>query len=335
MAHRINWKETQTETTTLFNFKWQQNKIGIDYKNLSKVASIKQTVNHFEFHSLISNKCNLFINLLKYCESKNLEVFKFIPFTILFNYNCISYNNQMDNFETLFNNIKDYVYDLSKLKNYKNIFDTNTKSKKFNPSFSVTGDVSNDKTGLKTSIMISPDYYIGKNYWIVKAADLNRGRCIKMADSLNKIQKLIKKFNIGIAKEFLDGINEDNEIPISKNITEDEQKKLMNKYRTNSVIVQKYIENPLLYKGRKFDIRIWVLVTHKMQVYIFREGHLKTSSVPYDINNIDSYVHITNYSIQKYNDNFSKHECGNEVSFKDFQVIIFKFKFKNNKYRHF
>ena len=96
----------------------------------------------------------------------------------------------------------------------------------------------------------------------------------------------------------------------------------MNKYRTNSVIVQKYIEKPLLYRGRKFDIRIWVMMTHNSQVYVFKEGHLKTSSVAYDINLTNSYVHITNYSIQKYNNNFSKFECGNEVSFTDFQNFL-------------
>ncbi len=51
-----------------------------------------------------------------------------------------------------------------------------------------------------------------------------------------------------------------------------------------------------------------------------REGHLKTASLPYNNNNIDTFVHLTNYSVQKYNDNFSKFEYGNEVSFRDFQV---------------
>ena len=37
---------------------------------------------------------------------------------------------------------------------------------------------------------------------------------------------------------------------------------------------------------------------------------------------MNSFVHLTNYSVQKYNDNFSQYEKGNEVSFKDFQVLI-------------
>jgi len=67
---------------------------------------------------------------------------------------------------------------------------------------------------------------------------------------------------------------------------------------------------------------MWVLVTHKMEAYIFREGHLKTCSVEYDINQKDSFVHLTNYSVQKYCENFSKFEIGNEVSFDQFQNFL-------------
>ena len=56
-----------------------------------------------------------------------------------------------------------------------------------------------------------------------------------------------------------------------------------------------------------------------MDVYIFKEGHLKASSVNFSIDNNNSFIHLTNYSLQKYNKNFSKYELGNEISFKTFQ----------------
>ncbi len=37
----------------------------------------------------------------------------------------------------------------------------------------------------------------------------------------------------------------------------------------------------------------------------------------------DKFIHITNYSLQKHNNNFNKYEEGNELSFKDFQVRRF------------
>lgn len=42
MQHRANWKECQNTVTTLYNFKWQQNCIGLDFSSLNKVPSIKQ-----------------------------------------------------------------------------------------------------------------------------------------------------------------------------------------------------------------------------------------------------------------------------------------------------
>jgi hypothetical protein len=71
MQHRKNWKEVTTLSYNNFNFKWQHTSIGLDFTALSKNGSIKQLVNHFEFHSAISNKLNLFINLMKYCEVLN------------------------------------------------------------------------------------------------------------------------------------------------------------------------------------------------------------------------------------------------------------------------
>lgn len=37
-----------------------------------------------------------------------------------------------------------------------------------------------------------------------------------------------------------------------------------------SFVIQKYIEKPLLYKGYKFDIRVFGLFTQKRELYIFQ-----------------------------------------------------------------
>ena len=83
--------------------------------------------------------------------------------------------------------------------------------------------------------------------------------------------------------------------------------------------------------NRKFDIRIWVLLDHNMNVFIFKEGHLKCSSETYDVQNKNQFVHITNYSVQKHSQNFEKYEFGNEVSFTDFQV---NFIFNEERFRY-
>jgi len=47
-------------------------------------------------------------------------------------------------------------------------------------------------------------------------------------------------------------------------------KESLKRYKTETVILQKYIERPLLYMNKKFDIRVWVLLNHKLDIYLFK-----------------------------------------------------------------
>ena len=68
--------------------------------------------------------------------------------------------------------------------------------------------------------------------------------------------------------------------------------------KEHSFVIQKYIERPLLLSGRKFDIRMWVLVTGSLDVYLFKEGYIRTSSKPFDLSDAnDIFVHLTNNAI--------------------------------------
>ena len=65
-------------------------------------------------------------------------------------------------------------------------------------------------------------------------------------------------------------------------------------------MVVQYIERPLLYKGRKFDIRQLVLVDNNMNIYVYKEFYVRTSTTAYDIDNMqDLFIHLTNYAVQK------------------------------------
>ncbi|XP_028654955.2 probable tubulin polyglutamylase TTLL2 [Erpetoichthys calabaricus] len=71
----------------------------------------------------------------------------------------------------------------------------------------------------------------------------------------------------------------------------------------SSVIVQKYISNPLLISGYKFDLRIYVCVKsfHPLTVYMYQEGLVRFATEKYSLNSLDNqYAHLTNTSINKF-----------------------------------
>lgn len=73
------------------------------------------------------------------------------------------------------------------------------------------------------------------------------------------------------------------------------------------MIVQKYISNPLLVGGYKFDLRIYVLITsfRPLVVYCYDSGLCRFSTQQYDLGDLDNvYSHLTNSSINKSSTNF-------------------------------
>ena len=267
---------------------------------------------------------------------------------------------------------------------------------------------------MKTPLYIPKNHFDGRNLWLLKAVNLNRGMCIKLVDSKENCEDIIRNFYQGIQRNKIEekckflknekkiennnikvnligcvnnDLNENKEqeekenneiekkekkeniIVNEKNENENKKENIENKnnlnkkikieeekkmkilknenlekekkknpkldyteilnvkdkkkkkktYQSTKLLLQKYIEKPLLYHNRKFDIRIWVLLTHKMEIFVFKEGHLKATSYDFNIKSSDLYIHLTNYSIQKHCDNFSKFEYGNEISFRQFE----------------
>jgi len=77
-------------------------------------------------------------------------------------------------------------------------------------------------------------------------------------------------------------------------------------------VISRYVTNPLLINGHKFDLRIYVLITsyEPLRVYVFKEGLARFASETYTskINKDNKFMHLTNYSINKKNDNFVQNE---------------------------
>ncbi|XP_069382159.1 probable tubulin polyglutamylase TTLL9 isoform X2 [Paralichthys olivaceus] len=72
--------------------------------------------------------------------------------------------------------------------------------------------------------------------------------------------------------------------------------------QVESYVAQRYIENPYLINGRKFDLRIYILVTSyvPLKAWLYRDGFARFSSTRFSLRSIDDkYMHLTNVAVQK------------------------------------
>jgi len=80
--------------------------------------------------------------------------------------------------------------------------------------------------------------------------------------------------------------------------TIDKQPPIATTIKADVFVLQKYIEKPLLISQRKFDIRLWVMITPEHKCYYFKEGYIRMSGQAYDLTQTDNlFVHLTNNAI--------------------------------------
>ena len=105
-----------------------------------------------------------------------------------------------------------------------------------------------------------PPKHCQDNWWIIKPANMNQGRGIEISNSIKEILKFMS-----------------HQLP-------------------NSLwVVQKYLERPLVYKQRKFDIRLWALVTSDFEIFIYKKSYVRTSSSTFSLDSpMDKVTHLTN-----------------------------------------
>ena len=78
-----------------------------------------------------------------------------------------------------------------------------------------------------------------------------------------------------------------------------------------SYLASRYIENPLLVGGKKFDLRLYVLITSykPLKVYYCRNGFARFCNSEYSTNYDDldnQYIHLTNVAIQKHGADYNE-----------------------------
>ena len=117
-----------------------------------------------------------------------------------------------------------------------------------------------------------------KNIWIVKPGGLSRGRGVNCIDQLNDILSNIKP--------------------------------------GNQTVIQKYIENPLVIKKRKFDIRQWVVMSdlNPLTIYMYDTPYIRFGAEDYNINDFKNvFSQLTGNSIAKHSTHFDKSEIEGDM----------------------
>lgn len=322
MGTRDWWEELSPEELehTPYNFKWKQlNYRKAELESLGTVKGVRQCCNHFENNMEMCAKSGLFRNMSYFYERVlQQDVFKVIPVT--FNFSSLrdpEYATFLETWQTCELVRKEDLgepLDVSEAVGVEQLAESTAAPvasdsrsspkaaippKLGKPSANPTDEAgdSEKKQTLRMNYKFS-DRSVEKkntlrNTWILKpGTGTNRGIGILVFHELAELERHINKWN-------------------------------NRKHSCFNWIVQKYMEQPLLIDTRKFDIRAYSLVTHNQDLYYYNEGYLRTSAVPYDLDNLeDKNIHLTNWAVQKKADNYGADEDANQMNFLQFQEYL-------------
>jgi tubulin monoglycylase TTLL3/8 len=76
-----------------------------------------------------------------------------------------------------------------------------------------------------------------------------------------------------------------------------------------------------LISGRKFDVRAYAMLTSTnglLKGFMYRDCYFRTSSKPFDLSNLDRFIHLTNDAVQVNDEDYGKFENANKLSINDF-----------------
>ncbi|XP_045535815.1 polyglutamylase complex subunit TTLL1-like [Papilio machaon] len=135
--------------------------------------------------------------------------------------------------------------------------------------------------------------------WIMKPCGKSQGTGIFLINKLSKLKKWSREAKI----------------PFHPQLSSKE-----------SYVISRYIDNPLLIGGKKFDLRLYLLVTsfRPLKAYLFKHGFCRFCTVKYDtsVTELDNmYVHLTNVSVQRHGVEYNSLH-GGKMSVQNFRLYL-------------
>ena len=106
-------------------------------------------------------------------------------------------------------------------------------------------------------------------------------------------------------------------------------------HNKNHTILTRYIHNPDLLKGRKYDLRVYILVTghQPLKIYVYDEGIVRIATEQYnlDVNDLNNlYKHLTNVALNKQSKNFKEDDKDNLENANIWSFTLLRNHFKKN-----
>lgn len=98
LSTRKNWEEVTDSKYLFINMRWQQSSKGYNYDNCVDTTVFRHSLNHLEFHQELSNKENLFKNLIDFCEANKMNVYSIVPLTFCLNLGDSNFDSAQNSF---------------------------------------------------------------------------------------------------------------------------------------------------------------------------------------------------------------------------------------------
>lgn len=234
--------------------------------NLSKINFIWKPTNfNFKMYTEIDNK--LFESAKYFQKSKSFDQELAV--------NHMENHREITTKTGILRTLKHYYKDnVNFVENGYTVFDSTPTSFVVNSKFETDqwGHFSKRFTDLHTKSLHPikekmPTKHCEQNLWLIKPANENQGKGIRIMNDLDEIRRFFESES---------------------------------SVKFSYWVIQKYLEKPLLYKNRKFDIRVWAVVTSNSDFFFYNTGYIRTSSFEYSVHidkNDDEnskFTHLTN-----------------------------------------
>lgn len=137
------------------------------------------------------------------------------------------------------------------------------------------------------SLFVDYFHHHPREKWIIKPASKSQGQGITIIQSKEELKRVIDDIRRPDPQTMILRFQQQQPVPIEY------------------FVASKYIEKPLLIGGKKFDLRIYVLVTSfkPLKVFLYEHSFARFCSEAYnpdDHSEESLHTHLTNVAIQKY-----------------------------------